>query len=133
MFTILLCVAFASQGQKWIKLAGGAGDTVGVTGTVTKYFSMTNPDLQIFSMQVHIDSTNGTPVSACTLSYSNDKTNWTTHTIVNFTGVGIASDTNYYISETTGAYYRFWKVYIDGSGGRSTVAAVVVNAMTKAP
>lgn len=80
--------------------------TIGVGGKLA---------VQLYSIQVSLDSISGTPTEAWVLAGSMDNVNWTTITTVNWTGT--SSDTTFlYTDISTGVAWPYMRVMGTESG-----------------
>ena len=94
-----------------------AGDTISNNSTTLyKVIGVGNKQsVQLYSIQVSLDSISGTPTEAIVLAGSLDNVNYTTITTVNWTGT--ASDTTFYYTDiATGVAWPYMRVYITESG-----------------
>ena len=88
-----------------------AGDTISNNSTtLSKVIGVGNKlSVQLYSIQVSLDSISGTPTEAWVLAGSLDNSNWTTITTVNWTGT--ASDTTFYYTDiSTGVLWPYLRV-----------------------
>ena len=88
-----------------------AGDTISNNSTtLSKTIGVGNKQaVQLYSIQVSLDSISGTPTEAWILAGSMDNVNWTTITTVNWTGT--ASDTTFYYTDiSTGVLWPYLRV-----------------------
>ncbi len=94
-----------------------AGDTISNNSTtLSKTIGVGNKQaVQLYSIQVSLDSISGTPTEAWVLAGSLDNSNWTTITTVNWTGT--ASDTTFYYTDvSTGVLWTYLRVQGTESG-----------------
>lgn len=94
-----------------------AGDTISNNSTTLyKVIDLGAKDaVQLYSIQVSLDSISGTPTEAVVLAGSMDNSNYSTITTVNWTGT--SSDTTFYYTDvSTGVAWRFLRVYITEGG-----------------
>lgn len=94
-----------------------AGDTISDNSTtLSKTIGVgAKQSVQLYSIQVSLDSISGTPTEAWVLAGSLDNTNWTTITTVNWTGT--ASDTTFYYTDiATGVAWSYLRVMGTESG-----------------
>jgi len=94
-----------------------AGDTISNNSTtLSKVIGVGGKQaVQLYSIQVTLDSISGTPTEAVVLAGSLDNSNWTTITTVNWTGT--ASDTTFvYTDVSTGVAWPYMRVHITESG-----------------
>lgn len=94
-----------------------AGDTISdLSTTLSKTIGVGNKQsVQLYSIQVSLDSISGTPTEAWVLAGSLDNSNWTTITTVNWTGT--ASDTTFYYTDiSTGVLWPYMRVMGTESG-----------------
>ncbi len=88
-----------------------AGDTISDNSTtLSKTIGVGNKvSVQLYSIQVSLDSISGTPTEAWVLAGSMDNSNWTTITTVNWAGT--ASDTTFYYTDiSTGVLWPYLRV-----------------------
>lgn len=97
-------------------IALDAGDTITDTGTLSKTIGVGNKQsVQLYTIQVSLDSISGTPAEAVVLAGSLDNVNWTTITTVNW--AGSASDTTFFYTDiSTGVGWSYLRVKSTGSG-----------------
>ena len=94
-----------------------ASDTISNNSTtLSKTIGVGNKQaVQLYSIQVSLDSISGTPTEAWVLAGSLDNSNWTTITTVNWTGT--ASDTTFYYTDvSTGVLWTYLRVQGTESG-----------------
>lgn len=88
-----------------------AADTLSDNSTtLSKQIGLgTKQSVQLYSIQVSLDSISGTPTEAWVLGGSMDETNWVTISTVNWAGT--TSDTTFYYTDiATGIAWRYLKV-----------------------
>lgn len=98
-------------------IALDAGDTISDNSTTLgKVINVgAKQSVQLYTIQVSLDSISGTPTEAWILAGSLDNSNWTTITTVNWTGT--ASDTTFYYTDiATGVAWTFLRVMGTESG-----------------
>lgn len=97
-------------------IALDAGDTITNTGTLSKVIGVGNKQsVQLYSIQVSLDSISGTPAEAVVLAGSMDNVNYTTITTVNW--AGSASDTTFFYTDiSTGVAWKYLRIKSTGSG-----------------
>ena len=109
--------ASISRNGSNFNVALDAGDTISNNSTTLyKVIDLGAKDaVQLYSIQVSLDSISGTPTEAVVLAGSLDNTNYSTITTVNWTGT--SSDTTFYYTDvSTGVAWRYLRVYITESG-----------------
>lgn len=88
-----------------------AADTISDNSTtLSKVIGVGNKQsVQLYSIQVSLDSISGTPTEAWILAGSMDNVNWTTITTVNWTGT--SSDTTFFYTDiSTGVAWPYLRV-----------------------
>ena len=92
-----------------------AGDTILNTNTLSKTVGLkAKQSVQLYSMQVTLDSISGTPAHTTVLAGSIDDSNYTTITTVSW--AGSSSDTTFVMTDiSTGVAWPFMRVQITGS------------------
>ena len=122
---IIALFAFSAQAQDYnvprngtnFNIALDAGDTISNNSTtLSKVVNIGNKAVvQLYSIQVSLDSISGTPTEAVVLAGSLDNVNYTTITTVNWTGT--SSDTTFvYTDVSTGVAWPYLRVHITESG-----------------
>lgn len=109
--------AYLSRNGTNFNVTLDAGDTISNNSTtLSKTISLGNKDaVQLYSIQVSLDSISGTPTEAVVLAGSLDNSNWSTITTVNWTGT--SSDTTFYYTDvSTGVAWPYLRVHITESG-----------------
>lgn len=94
-----------------------AGDTISDNSTtLSKTIGVGNKvSVQLYSIQVSLDSISGTPTEAWVLAGSMDNSNWTTITTVSWAGT--SSDTVFYYTDvSTGVLWPYMRVMGTESG-----------------
>ena len=88
-----------------------AGDTISDNSTtLSKTIVLKGKQsVQLYSIQVSLDSISGTPTEAWVLAGSLDNSNWTTITTVNWAGTS-ADTTFYYTDVSTGVLWSYVRV-----------------------
>ena len=88
-----------------------AGDTISDNSTtLSKTIGVGGKQaVQLYSIQVSLDSISGTPTEAWVLAGSLDNSNWTTITTVNWAGTS-ADTTFYYTDVSTGVLWSYMRV-----------------------
>ena len=92
-----------------------AGDTILNTNTLRKTIGVgAKASVQLYSIQVGLDSISGTPAHTITLNGSIDNTNWSTISTVSWGGT--TSDTLFYFTDvSTGVAWPYVSVLVTGS------------------
>lgn len=109
--------AALSRNGSNFNVALDAGDTISNNSTTLyKVIDLGAKDaVQLYSIQVSLDSISGTPTEAVVLAGSLDNSNYNDIDTVSWAGT--ASDTTFYYTDiTTGVAWRFLRVYITESG-----------------
>ena len=94
-----------------------AGDTISDNSTtLSKVINLSaKQSVQLYSMQVSLDSVSGTPTEAVVLAGSMDNVNYTTISTVNW--AGSSSDTTFLFTDiTTGVAWPYMRVKITEGG-----------------
>jgi hypothetical protein len=94
-----------------------AGDTISNNSTtLSKTIGIgAKAAVQLYGIQVTLDSISGTPTEAVVLAGSMDNSNWATITTVNWAGT--SSDTTFvYTDVSTGVVWPYLRVHITESG-----------------
>jgi hypothetical protein len=105
------------SGGTHFNVALDAGDTISNNSTtLSKTIGVGAKEVvQLYSIQVTVDSISGTPTEAWVLAGSMDNVNWTTITTVNWTGT--SSDTTFHYTDiSTGVAWPFLRVKGTESG-----------------
>jgi hypothetical protein len=125
VFAFVLCVgqvmaqdAVVGRNGSNFKIALDAGDTITDTGTLSKVIGVgAKPSVQLYSIQVTVDSISGTPAESWVLAGSMDGVVYTTISTVSWTGSGTTQDTTFYYTDiSTGVAWPFLRVKGTGSG-----------------
>lgn len=122
---IIAMFAFSVQGQDAYVSRNGTNFNVALTAadtvsnnstTLSKVIGVGAKDVvQLYSIQVSIDSISGTPTESITLAGSMDNSNYVTITTATFTGT--QSDTTFYYTDvSTGVAWPYLRVLITESG-----------------
>jgi hypothetical protein len=120
---LLFAVTVAAQdetvgrGGTNFNVALDAGDTLSNNSTTLSKTIGVGAKLavQLYSIQVTVDSISGTPTEAWVLAGSMDNVNWTTITTVNWTGT--SSDTTFHYTDiSTGVAWPYLRVKGTESG-----------------
>ena len=93
-----------------------AADTILDSNTLRKTIGLgAKASVQLYSVQVTLDSISGTPAQTITLNGSIDNSNWSTISTVSW--AGSASDTTFYFTDiATGIAWPYVSVLVTGSG-----------------
>ncbi len=107
--------ATVRQGATNFKIALDAGDTILNTNTLRKTIGVgAKQSVQLYTIQVTIDSISGTPAHTITTAGSIDNSNWTTIDTVSWGGT--TSDTTFVITDiSTGIAWPYVSVLVTGS------------------
>ena len=124
IFAALLFVTEVAAQDVYVQRLGSnfevtldAGDTISDNSTtLSKTIGLgAKPAVQLYSIQVTLDSISGTPTEAIVLAGSMDGTFYTTITTVNWTGT--SSDTTFVMTDiSTGVLWPYMRIFITESG-----------------
>ena len=122
--SVALCMTVAAQNQLSIDRNGSnfvfaldGGDTISDNSTTLgKVIHVgSKPAVQLYSIQVTVDSISGTPTESWVLAGSLDNANWTAISTVSWTGTD-GDTTFYYTDISTGVLWPFLRVMGTESG-----------------
>lgn len=107
--------AYVSRGGTNFNISLDASDTILNANTLSKTIGLkAKRSVQLYSMQVTLDSISGTPAHTTVLAGSLDNANFTTITTVSW--AGSSSDTTFVMTDiSTGVAWPFMRVQITGS------------------
>ena len=114
-FTVAAQDAYVSRHGTNFEVALDAGDTVLNTNTLSKVIGLkAKQSVQLYSIQVTMDSISGTPAHTIILAGSLDNSNYTTISTVSWGGT--ASDTTFVWTDiATGVAWPYMRVKVTGS------------------
>lgn len=108
-------VSISETGSNFL-FALDAGDTILNTNTLDKVIDVRRKDaVQMYNIQVTLDSISGTPAHTTVLAGSNDGVTYKTISTVSWT-TGAPSDTTFYFTDvSTGVAWQYLRVRVTGS------------------